>query len=216
MQGSRNGAPDEVSKLTKKLKNNKSADPQNMVAELVKYGPKELHKKIAEVLQSTSKGNPFPVVLRRGKLIPLPKPPKKDENVNVRPIILLSILRKILSMSMIERCWTRLKSQIPIDQGAYQPERSTTEQVFCMKMLAEKAITTSDYTIYILMLDMSKAFDSIDRKKLMSYLREILTESELYRVIQNLCTPSPGKSGRPNFLPTIEGCNIFNLKWRCG
>ena len=34
------------------------------------------------------------------------------------------------------------------------------------------------------MLDMSKAFDSIDRKKLMSYLREILTESELY--IMNL------------------------------
>ena len=169
---------EEVSKLAKKLKNNKSADPQTMIAELIKNGPKELHKKIAEVLQLTSKGHPFPEVIRKGKLIPLPKPPKKDEKVYVRPIILLSFLRKILSMSMIERCWTRLK--IPKDQAAYQPGRSTTEQVFCLKMLAEKAITTNNYTIFILMLDMSKAFDSIDRKKLMGYLREILTESERY------------------------------------
>ena len=171
---------DEIAKLVKKLKNDKSADPQNMVAELIKYGPKELHKTIADILQQTSKGHPFPEVLRKGKLIPLPKPPKKDEKVNVRPIILLSVLRKILSMSMIERCWTRLKSQIPIEQAAYQPGRSTTEQVFCIKMLAEKAITTTNYNIFILMLDMSKAFDSINRKKLMSYLREILTESEVY------------------------------------
>ena len=89
-------------------------------------------------------------------------------------------------MSMIKRCWTRLKSQIPKDQAAYRPGMSTTEQVFSLKMHAEKAITTNNYTIFILMLDMSKAFDSIDRKKLMGYLREILTESELY--MMNRCS----------------------------
>ena len=81
---------------------------------------------------------------------------------------------------MIQRGWTRLKNEIPIEQAAYQPGRSTTEQVFCVKVLAEKAITTSNYKIFILMLDMSKAFDSINRKKLMTYLSEILNEDEMY------------------------------------
>ena len=48
-----------------------------------------------------------------------------------------------------------------------------------MKLLAEKAITSEDYRIYILLLDMSKAFDTVNRNKLMKYLEEILTPSEM-------------------------------------
>lgn len=81
---------------------------------------------------------------------------------------------------MIERCWERMRTLIPIEQAAYQPGRSTTEQVFCIKTLSEKAITTDNFTIFILMLDMSKAFDSIERGKLMEYLREVLNNDEMY------------------------------------
>ena len=171
---------EEITKAVKKLWNNKSAGPDQVKADLIKNSPEELHDMVANILQSTSRGECFPEMLRKGTLVPLPKPPKKDAKVNVRPIILLSILRKLLSMCMIERCWDRMKTQIPIEQAAYQPGRSTTEQVFCIKTLAEKAITTDDFTIFILMLDMSKAFDSIDRRKLMEYLSEILEDDELY------------------------------------
>ena len=79
-----------------------------------------------------------------------------------------------------------------------------------MNTLAEKAITTNDYTIYILMLDMSKAFDSINRKKLLIYLSEILTESEMY--IMNLRLSNDviinvhflEKKKEKTFLPTLD------------
>ena len=106
--------------------------------------------------------------------------PKSNVKVNVRPVILLSILRKILSLCMINRCWERMEEKIPKTQAAYQPGRSTTEQVFTIKVLAEKAITSEDYPIHILMLDMSKAFDSIDRNKLLEHLSTFLEESEIY------------------------------------
>ena len=34
----------------------------------------------------------------------------------------------------------------------------------------------------------------------------------IYRVIQNLCTPQATKTTSPNFIPTVVGFNIFNLK----
>ena len=47
-------------------------------------------------------------------------------------------------------------------------------------MLAEKAITSSSYNIYLLLLDMSKAFDTVRRGKLLKDLQEILQPDELH------------------------------------
>ena len=81
---------------------------------------------------------------------------------------------------MIRRCWNRLSTKIPIEQAAYQAGRSSTEQVFAIKMLVEKAITSSNYNIYLLLLDMSKAFDTVGRGELLRDLQEILEPDELH------------------------------------
>ena len=47
-------------------------------------------------------------------------------------------------------------------------------------MLAEKAITSSDFKIYELLLDMSKAFDTVNRNKLFTLLEKILLPEELH------------------------------------
>ena len=74
------------------------------------------------------------------------------------------------------------KNHIPLSQGAYQKGRSSTEQVFTIKILAEKAITSENYDIFLLFLDISKAFDTVDRSKLMEILKNILTPSELHMI----------------------------------
>ena len=73
-----------------------------------------------------------------------------------------------------------MKTRIPISQAAYQSGQSTTEQVFAVKILPEKAITSENYNIFLLMLDMSKAFDTVSRSKLMSILESILADCELH------------------------------------
>ena len=114
-------------------------------------------------------------------LLPLPKPGKpKGPPANLRPIILLSILRKILTVALLHRIWTRLASKIPKTQGAYQPGRGTAEQVLALKILIDKALTTKDYDLYILLIDMSKAFDTVDRKLLLLKLKEVLQPDELH------------------------------------
>ena len=83
---------------------------------------------------------------------------------------------------MIQRTWDRLKNHIPPDQAAYQPGRGTTEQVFAIKILAEKAIISQDYQIHLLLLDMSKAFDTVNRKMLLEELQEVLDLDEMYLI----------------------------------
>ncbi len=48
--------------------------------------------------------------------------------------------------------------------------------------MAEKAITSENYEIYILMMDMSRAFDTVNRKLLMQDLTTILEEDELHMI----------------------------------
>ena len=74
----------------------------------------------------------------------------------------------------------KLKTRIPQSQAAHQAGRSTTEHVFTFKILAEKAITTQDYTIHLLMLDMSKAFNMVRRDELFHILEETLAIDELH------------------------------------
>ena len=80
---------------------------------------------------------------------------------------------------MIKRITGRALQYIPKTQAAYQSGRSTTEYVFAIKLLAEMAITSKDLTIYLLMLDMSKAFDTVNRVKLFTILRTFLEDDEL-------------------------------------
>ena len=141
----------------------------------------KIHNSIVDIFNNTaSEGNP-PSEIQIGRLAPLPKPCKKrSPPENLRPIILLSLLRKIMTICIMRRCWDRLKSRISKDQAAYQGGRSITERVFAIKLFAEKAICSSDYKIYILMLDMSKAFNTVNRNKLFEGLEEILLPEELH------------------------------------
>ena len=171
----------EIRKAALSMKNGKSCGIDEVRAEHVKYAPLEIHNSIADIFNNTaSEGNP-PSEIQIGILSPIPKPGKKrGPPENLRPIILLSIRRKIMTICIMRRCCDRLKSRISKDQAAYQGGRSTTEQVFAIKLLAEKAICSSNYKIYILMLDMSKAFDTVHRNKLFEGLEEILLPEELH------------------------------------
>jgi len=171
---------EEIEKAAKSMKNGKSCGIDNIHAEHIKYAPSSIHNEIAEILNETAETGKYPKELKIG-ILTLPKPnKKKGPRENLRPIMLLSVLRKILTICMIHRAWERISTRISKDQAAYQNKRSTTEQVLAVKLLVEKAITSSDFTIYILMLDMSKAFDTVDRKQLFEALEEVLLPEEIH------------------------------------
>ena len=61
----------------------------------------------------------------------------------------------------------RIDKEIPTNQAAYKSGRSTTEHVFAVKMVVERVIASKNEEIHLLLLDMSKAFDTMRRNELL-------------------------------------------------
>ena len=79
----------------------------------------------------------------------------------------------------MERIGERNGNEIPPIQAAYRKSRSTTEHVFSTKLVIERPITSRNETVYLMMHDMSKAFDSVNRTVLISNLNKILEKDEV-------------------------------------
>ena len=85
-----------------RLKNNKSTGIDDISAEMIKYSPKIVYQQIADIFNEMAKPGNIPDEV--GVLVPLPNPGKpQGPPANLKPIILLSILRNILVICMMKR-----------------------------------------------------------------------------------------------------------------
>ena len=143
--------------------------------ELMKYSPKVVYKKVADIYNNIAATGKHPNEIIHGILRALQKPGKpKGATSNLRPIILLSVYRKILRVHIMKRINSRLDSAIPISQAAYLKIKSTTEHVFATKPIIETTISSTDENVYLLLLNMGKALDSTQRNILVEDLKKAL------------------------------------------
>ena len=163
--------PQEVLDVFKKLKNRKAVGPDNLPVEVLKATGLEGATVVAEVLnQSFYKHEPIGV--GEGILAPLQKPGKvKGPLSNIRPIVLLTLLRKVLSLITLGRCRDKFEVFLSFSQAAFRMGRSTSDILWAHRWLIAKVIRYHK-AFYILGLDMSRAFDTILRDKLLVILRD--------------------------------------------
>ena len=104
---------EEIQQVVKTLKNGKSPGIDKITAEYIKYAPDTIHEVIADIFNEIAeKGNDVEELII-GTLNPLQKPNKKQgPPAHLRPIILLSILRKLLTICVMNRIWNRLSTNI--------------------------------------------------------------------------------------------------------
>ena len=172
--------PKEIKEAAYSMKNNTSPY-NNVTIEMIKYGPEEIFDEIAKIFNQAAETGNCPKELTEGIITPLQKPNKaKGPIANLRPITLLSILRKILATCLCRRTNKRIDKEIPIEQAAYRTGRSTTEHVLATKLVIERTLTSENEEVHLLLLDMSKAFDTMERKTLINDLELILEPDEIF------------------------------------
>ena len=173
--------PEEIKSAIRSLRNNRSAGDDQIKADMLKSASDILQKLLADIYNNISETGEHPLELTLGIITPIQKPEKpKGPVYNLRPITLLSVIRKVFTVCMKKRIADKLDAEIPPPQAAYRAGRSTTEHVFTAKVLAEKTMTSANYPIRLLMLDMSKDLDTANRSTLMQELTKVLDPDELH------------------------------------
>ena len=94
---------------------------------------------------------------------------------NLRPINLLPVIRKILSKTGLKRSENSIENYLSITQTAYRTGRSAGEIVWAYRWLLAK-VQEYDITIYVTGIDMSSAFDTIHRNKVIEIAEGIMDE----------------------------------------
>ena len=188
---------EEVSKAANRLNNGRASGPDGIPAELLKYGTQSLHGNIATLFNNYAKDQR--IQLGDGILVPLPKPGKKrGPPANLRPVTLLNTLRKLLSLIVLTRIKPAVDQYLSPCQSGFRSGRSTADAVYSYRWLAARCQRVKE-DIAILGIDMSKAFDTISRPKLMNVLETIVNPDELH-LIQCLLTDTTIKVRLNNIL----------------
>ena len=110
---------------------------------------------------------------RLGKLIYKKKVSRKDPG-NYRPIILAPVLAKVYEklLEMKGRSMVvNSQLQVALEQGGFMANRSTFDTVFLVECVRDAQIAAEQATVRPF-LDMKKAFDSVNHKKLLRVLQE--------------------------------------------
>ena len=92
---------------------------------------------------------------------------------NYRGISLLSIAGKILCKLILNRLNTHLLDEIvPESQCGFRKNRGTVDMIFCARQIQEKC-KEQNKDLYILFVDLTKAFDTVSRPGLWRILPRI-------------------------------------------
>ena len=113
-----------------------------------------------------------------GVLIAIQKPGKKKGLPgNLRPITLLNLLGKALSIVILNRIGPQVKEYLSKNQSVFGPDRSTADVIWTHRWQAAKALK-EETTIKISGIDMSAAFDTINRRHLLDIVKLIIDKDE--------------------------------------
>ena len=179
---------EETQEAIKNLKNGRAAGPDEVQAELFKYGGAELTFLTAKIMQACWNQRSIPHSWQHSTIICLYKGKgagsMRDTN-SYRGISLLTLGNKILTNIIHTRLTNRIERSLLETQNAYRRNRGTTDAIFSLRRLIELHRNQTK-PLYIVYVDIKKAFDSLPRDAIWEVLRNINIKGTLLEMIQVL------------------------------
>ena len=167
---------DEWIKVLNTLPNGKAAGLSKISYEMIKKSSEKFKEILRKFLDLCLIIGDMPMQWNKAIVYPIPKPGDWELNLSkIRPITLLEILRKILMKILTNRLSSKLVENYNILKDhnyAGLPEKSTHEPIHILNAIMEEA-REKKKELWILMQDMSKAYDLVNRNNLAKALKRI-------------------------------------------
>ena len=149
----------------------KSAGVDNIPAELVQAGGETMIDILTAICNKIWKTGEWPTTWTQSLVITLPKKGNLQLCQNYRTISLISHPGKVMLKIILNGLQPQAEEIIAEEQAGFRAGKSTTEQIFNLRILCEKYLQHQQ-NLYHVFIDFKKAFDRV--------WHEALWATELY------------------------------------
>lgn len=177
---------DEVKQAVKTLKSRKAAGQDGIPPEVFKYGGIELIRRLHKLFLRIWNEEDVPQQLKDATIVTIFKNKgSRTDCGNYRGISLLAIAGKVLAKIIQIRIVDNFLSTVSESQCGFRSDRSTVDMIFTARQLQEKCIE-QNLDMYAVFIDLTKAFDTVDRRALWQVLRSLGCPEKLVSIIRQL------------------------------
>ena len=169
----------------KALKMGQSAGVDNIPAELVQAGGKAMIDILTAICNKIWKTGEWPTTLTQFLVIIFPKKGNLQLCQDYRTISLISHPSKVMLKIILNRLQPQAEEIIAEKQAGFRAGRSTTEQIFNLRILCEKYLQHQQ-NLYHVFVDFKKAFDRVWHEALWATMRKYNINASIIRAIENL------------------------------
>lgn len=159
---------EEVRQAIKKLKKGKAAGSDGLGAEFYSNCGAYFIECLVNLFDHIFESGDYPEEWAKALIYPLYKKGSKSDVNNYRGISLLNVIAKLYS-SVLHNRLSKVSEEyqlIPASQAGFRKGYSTIDNIFCLQSLIQKYLSKKRGRFYVLFVDFSKAFDSVDRDRL--------------------------------------------------
>lgn len=174
---------EEIRGAIKAMKNNKAAGSDGIPAEIYKEGGPMIQYQIHQLVVKIWVFTALPPELRDAMIVNLFKKGDKATCGNYRGISLLSIAGKTITRILNNRLKSLAEKILPETQCGFRQSRGTTDMIFTARQLQEKSYE-QNRPLYIAFIDLTKAFDSVNRPLLWKILAKIGCPDKFIRILR--------------------------------
>ena len=218
VNNSLNDAPtlEEVLKCIKQLSSGKAPGSDGIPPDTYKHGGLAIAEQLLKLFRQIFEEGGVPQDFKDANIVHLYKN-KGDRTCcdNHRGVSLLCIAGKILGRLILNRLNPHVNNidLISESQCGFRPGRSTTDMIFALRQIQEKCRLHSQ-DLYLLFIDLTKAFDTINREGLWCILEKVGCPKHFVNIIRSFhdnmsATVKDGTEKSPAFgvtSGTKQGC----------
>lgn len=176
----------EVRAAINKLKPRKASGVDRIEGDLIRLGGDTVVKAMHEICNKIWKTGQFPKLWTQSLIVVIPKKGDTTKCENNRTISLICHASKIILEIIRSRMKPRMEGLMAEEQAGFRPSRGTIEQIFSLRLLAEKYIELQDGELYIIFIDFMKAFDRVWHEVLWAILQHYGLQPKLIGLLEDL------------------------------